>query len=123
MSEKKCTGCDTSEGACDEWKSQGKMACCPECKHPEPTPEAAGSEVKPTNCRQITWEEDLTPEEAQLEVVKRFGNGSSVQVEFEINSDWTWTKRVTLFNWENDVVAEADSFRKAFLEADPEPKP
>ncbi len=63
-------------------------------------------------------ERDLSPEEAQLEVTKRFGQGSSVQVDFEVNSDWTWTKRVTLFDWESNEISEAETFREAFANAD-----
>ncbi len=63
-------------------------------------------------------ERDYTPEEAQLEVTKRFGQGSSVQVDFEVNSDWTWTKRVTLFDWESNEISEAETFREAFANAD-----
>ncbi len=63
-------------------------------------------------------ERDLTPEEAQLEVTKRFGQGSEVAVAFEINSDWTWTKQVTLFNFETDVIAEGNSFHAAFAAAE-----
>ena len=68
--------------------------------------------------RQGQEERDYTPEEAQLEVTKRFGQGSSVQVDFEVNSDWTWTKRVTLFDWESNEISEAETFREAFAAAD-----
>lgn len=67
-------------------------------------------------------ERDLTPEEAQIEVTNRFGQGSSVQVDFEVNSDWTWTKNVILYDWENEVIAEANTFREAFTNADADAK-
>lgn len=31
-----CSGCGASRANCDHWKRQGKMACCPECRHADP---------------------------------------------------------------------------------------
>jgi len=28
-----CLECGTSRKRCDQWKAQGRIACCPECKH------------------------------------------------------------------------------------------
>jgi hypothetical protein len=31
--ERKCPGCETPKTRCAEWKRQGYVACCPDCKH------------------------------------------------------------------------------------------
>jgi hypothetical protein len=35
LSERHCSGCGFSKSWCDTWKQEGRVACCPDCKHPE----------------------------------------------------------------------------------------
>jgi hypothetical protein len=34
LARRECVGCGTVKAQCDAWRRNGKVACCPDCKHP-----------------------------------------------------------------------------------------